>query len=274
MSFAPAAIVEGQPRTALPYGLFSVLTPRSSGDAHWQNGIEWETLTCEPANGISDPSCDPVVPTAGLPKSFEGAGLVGDASPFIVYGSYACSPVGHPVEYAQQRATEHLLAREEARVEQALMTGDLGNGGFAPGATPVGGAGLSVARAVAALEGWIATAYGSLGVIHMTRETALIAVAEDVAVVKGNGLFTAIGTPIVAGAGYSGADPAGAAPAAGTTNLYATPALLGYRSEPFAGAEPAAAGFDRSTNDLFAVAERTYVIGFDPCGSAVATATL
>lgn len=274
MGYAPALVVDGQPRVALPFGLFSVLTPRTSPDAHWQGGIEWETLTCEPAGGIGDPSCVAEPGITGLPKEFEGSGTLGEASPFTVYGTYSCSPVGHTVEYAQERAVEHLLAREEARAEQALWTGDLDNGGFAPGATAVSASTLTIAQAVAALEGWIATNYGSLGVIHMTRETATLAIAADVVTVKGNGLYTALGTPVVAGAGYDGSDPDGDAPDAGTTNIYATPALLGYRSDVFPGAEPVASGFDRESNDLFAVAERTYVIGYDPCGTAVANVTL
>ena len=70
---------------------------------------------------------------------------------------------------------------------------------------------------------------------------------------------------------FRSSDPDGDPPAEGTTNVYATPALLGYRSDVFPGAEPTSAGFDRAANDLFAVAERTYVIGYDPCGTAVAT---
>lgn len=273
MSFAPPQVVEGQPRINLPYGLFSVLTPRGSAqDPHWQNGIEWETLGCQPASGIGDPQCEPAE-TVGLPKNFATSGEVGEATPFTVYGSYVCTPVGHDTEYAQQRATEHLMAREEARVEQALWTGDLANTGFAPGATSLGTR-PSVKRAVAALEGWLATNYGSLGVIHMTREAALLGVDDGVLVTKGSGLFTALGTPVVAGAGYDGSTPAGAAPAADTTNIYATPSLLGYRSEVFPGGTPPGALLDRANNDLYAVAERTYVIGWDPCGTAYATASL
>lgn len=274
MAFAPAPVVDGQPRVALPYGLFSVLTPRTSADAHWQNGVQWETLSCDPAGGIGDPNCETPSETTGLPKEFIANGDLGEASPFTVYGTYACSPVGHTVDYAQERATEHLLAREEARVEQALWTGDLDNGGFAPGATSVGVGTLSVTQGIAALEAWIATTYGSLGVIHLTREAALIAVAQGSVIAKGSTLYTGLGTPVVAGAGYDGSDPDGEDPEAGTSNVYATPALLGYRSDVFAGAEPVAAGFDRLLNDLYAVAERTYVIGYDPCGTATAVVTL
>lgn len=274
MAYAPAVVVEGPARQALPYGLFSVLTPRSSGgDPHWQNGVIWETLTCEPVLGLGDPSCDTGRDTTGIPKQFAASGLPGAATPFAVYGSYTCTPLGHSPEYAQAQAVAHLLAREEARVEQAIWSGDLDNTGFITGATSVGTA-LSLARGLAALEQWIATEYGSLGVIHVTRDVALLLLGAQLAVVKGSSLYTALGTPIVAGAGYPGTSPLGAAPAAGSAYLYATPALLGYRSEPFAGASPASAGFDRATNDMLAVAERTYVVGWDSCGTAVVSVTL
>lgn len=267
--------VEGIARQALPFGLFSVLTPRASADDHWQaDGIEWETLGCAPASGIGQPCDDDVI---GLPKNLTDSGAAGgtaEATPFTVYGSYNCSPVGHPLQYAQDRATEHLLAREEARVEQALWTGDLGNDGFAAEAVNAGSGAVSLVRALAQLEQWLAVHYGSQGVIHMTREAALLAAEDRGLTVKGNTLTTRLGTPVVAGAGYPGTGPTGQNPAAGTTYLYATPALVGYRSEVFPGVDPVGAGLDRSSNDLHAVAERTYVIGYDPCGTAYALANL
>lgn len=251
-------LVPGITRTPLPYGLFSVLTPRpGDSDGHWQQGVHWEALTCAPADGLSDP-CPPGGDAIGLPKNLTEGGEHASAAPFTIYGHYTCSPVGHPIGFAQDRAVEHLVVREEARVEQALWTGDLGNGGFAAGATDLG-SDLSPEAAVAALEVWIAQTYGSLGVLHTDRGTATLLIEAGVVKPSGNTLYTVLGTPVVAGAGY---------PAEGL--IHATPALMGYRSEVFPGASPTSAGFDHSQNDLYAVAERTYVIGWDPCGTAVA----
>lgn len=268
-------VVESIARQPLPYGLFSVLTPRAPEDDHWQNGegVTWETLTCAPASGIGGVDCVPgeegeTVAAVGLPKNLTaGAGEAGDAAPFSIYGVYTCTPTGHDVDYATQRATEHLLAREEARVEQAIWTGDLDNGGFAADAIDAGGT-FSVARSVARLEDWLAKNYGSLGVLHMTREAAIIGLDDGVLEVKSGKLVTALGTPVVAGAGYPGTGPAGEAPGANQTYVYATPALMGYRSEVFPGVDPVEAGFNTSNNDLTAVAERAYIVGYDPCGTA------
>lgn len=265
-------IVEGITRQPLGYGLLSVLTPRSAGDDHWQaEGVSWETLSCAPASGIGQPCAEDVT---GLPKFLErGAGELGENTAFTVYGSYTCNPVGHTVQYALDRATEHLLAREEARVEQAVWTGDLDNTGFATDAVQAS-TGLSLRRGIAALEQWIATNYGSRGVIHMTVAAASLGLDSGILEIKGTTLQTKLGTPVVAGAGYPGTGPAGQAPAAGSTYLYATPALLGYRSSVFPGVDPPAAGLDRSVNNLHAVAERTYLVGWDPCGTAFSLSTL
>lgn len=267
-NFAPAQVVDGITRQPLPFGLLSVLTPRTTADVHWQNGTQWEALGCDPVSGIGDPECaDSEEETIGLPKSFQRGGLLGEASAFTVYGSYVCTPVGHTVQYAQDRATEHLLAREQARVEQAFWTGDLGNTPNLRGATDQNPSGAAdPVAAVGLLEDFIAETYGSLGVLHMTRAVANAAIAAGSVLVSGSRLLTNLGTLVVAGAGYDGSSPAGAPAADGESWVYATPALVGYQSEVFPGTDPVAAGFDKSNNDLHAVAERTYLLGFDPCG--------
>jgi hypothetical protein len=272
--------VEGITRQPLGFGLLSVVTPRPTNDVHWQNeGVRWDAIACSPASGIGQPECAPgtegQTTATGLPKNLElRGGETGEAEAFTVYGVYNCNPVGRTIQYAADRATEHLLAREEARAEQAIWTGDLDNTGFAAGAEAAVTGAVSLKRAIAALEGWLADNYGSRGVLHMTREAGLLALDSGILEIKGSTLQTKLGTPVVAGAGYPGTGPTEQAPAAGTTYVYATPAMLAYRTEVFAGADPVAAGLDRSTNNLHAVAERTYLVGWDPCGTAFALANL
>lgn len=276
MPIAPPALVVGAARLPLPFGLFSTFTVRP-GDGRWQTGTQWETGTCEPADGIGELDCATPASTVGLPKNLDGGpGSPGDASPFTVYGHYRCSPTGTGVDLAQERAQEHLLAREEARVEQALWTGDLGNVPAlqAAGTVTLGGGAVSLVRGLGLLEEYLAAHYGSLGVIHATRGAALAAVAADAVTNTGPRLFTALGTPVAAGAGYPGSGPAGQAAAAGTSWLYATPALFGYRSEVFTSTNRQGDLLDRSTNDLYAVAERSYLLGFDPCGVAAVLVNL
>ena len=262
MAFAPATVVDPIARTALPFGLLSVVTPRPVGDSRWENGVVWEPLTCGPASGIGEVDCDPETPTVGLPKVMAEPGGTDDATAFTVYGSYECSPTGHSVEYAQQRATEHLLAREEARAEQALWTGDLGNTPNFSGAATAAGGGFEPCLAVATAEQYIAASYGSLGVIHMSRLLAQVLLCEEALEVRGNRLFTRLGTPVVAGAGYPGTHPDGVTPGEW---LVVTPALMAYRSEIFTATNRPGDLLDRGQNNLFGVAERRYLIGYDEC---------
>jgi hypothetical protein len=265
MAFAPATVVDPIARVALPYGLFSVATPRPTGENRWINGVVWEPLTCDPASGIGDPECDPPqteTVATGLPKKFPPAAGTDDASAFTVYGSYVCSPAGHTIEWAQQRATEHLLAREEARVEQALWTGDLGNTpNFSTGTLQTGAA-VPITVAIAMAEQDIAENYGSLGVIHMPRGVAQRALSEEALVTVGTRLFTRLGTPVIAGAGYPEASPI-----TGAAGLFivASPALMMYRSEIFYPSDRPGDLLDREHNNLHSVAERNYLLGFDSC---------
>jgi hypothetical protein len=282
--YTPKALVEGAPRQPLPYGLFSVLAPRPEGDGRWMNGMEWQTLTCEPVSGRSGPGCDDVADengdypegVVGLPKALDrNGGGVDDAAAFAVYGHFNCSPVGWTPEAAQERATAHLLAREEARVEQALWTGDLGNTPNLQGAVDLTSGGpVSPAAAAALLEDWIATEYGSLGVLHGTRGAALLLARDYVLEQSSSRLTTTVGTPMVAGAGYPNTGPDGAPAAAGTWWLYVTPRLFGYRSDILTSSATPGDLLDRSTNDLYSVAERGYALGWDPCGVAAAQITL
>lgn len=279
-TIAPGALVTGAARQPLPYGLFSTFTARPQGADRWEaGGVQWESLACDLADGIG-PWQVPPTSTTGLPKDLASGtsaiGSFGSALPFTVYGHFTCSPVGWTPERAQEMALQHLLTREEYRVEQALWTGDLGNTPKLQdaGTTTVTVAGAGVAETVGLLENWLATNYGSVGVIHMTRQAAVIGLAREVLVTSGGRLTTQLGTPVAAGSGYPGTGPAGQAAAASTSWIFATPALFGYRSEVFDSSDRSGDLFDRSLNNLYAVAERSFLLGFDPCGVAAALATL
>lgn len=265
MAFAPAPLVEIPARQPLPYGLFSVVQFRPENGVRWLNGARWEAGTCDPARGVGDVDCDPRETTVGLPKDLTFTPGAGSASPFLVYGVWACSPVSASPERAEELARVQLLAREEARVEQALWLGDLDNTPNLTAEVTAAGAGATVTgadlkAAVAELELYMGQEYGSLGMIHAPRNIALRMLAESVAETSGGRIRTKLGTPVVAGAGYPDEGRViGSAP------------VFGWRSEVFT---PSAAGadlFDPRQNDLYAVAERSYLLGFDTCGVSAAT---
>lgn len=257
---APPALVAPPARTPLPFGLGSVIAWRTG--ERWETGVEWDSITCDPAGGRGGPHCDPD-DVAGLPKEFDGSPTHGDATPFVVYGHDKCSAIGGGgFEAAQTRANAHLVNREEARAEQALWTGDLGsvpnfagaNGYDAPEDL---GEFASADEALAAIEQGISRVYGSLGVIHMSRATAILASRK--LVTRGGRLFTNLDTPVVAGSGY----PDGV--------MVGSPALIGYRSEAFTSSSRGGDLLDRANNDMYAIAERSYLIAFEPCGLVSAT---
>jgi hypothetical protein len=250
--------------------LFSTFTVRPPTADRWEAGTTSETLTCETLAGIGPWQCDiPRDETEGLPKTIitsEGAPAL--ATSFTVYGTFACSPTGWTPERAQLRASELLLIREENRVEQALWSGDLDNDPnlIATALDLTSGVATTYLDGLGMLEDHLATEYGSLGVIHMMRSAALRGLAVDALTVSGGRLTTALGTPVAAGGGYPGTGPGIlGAPADGDAWMYSTPALFGYRSEIFTASNRSGDLLDRSLNNLSAVAERSYVIGFDPC---------
>jgi len=251
---APPAPVAAPARTPLPFGLGSVLGWRS-GD-RWESGVTWQSITCGPAMGRGGPECDPEQ-VVGLPKDFSGERTLGEATPFVVYGHDACNMIANSFEEAQAFATNHLLAREEERAEQALWTGDLGN---VPNFSGANGADAPVAvgdfidplDALSAVEQGIAENYGSQGVIHMSRATATL-LGKHLEK-RGGRLYTrALDTPVVAGTGY----PDG--------SIVGTPAMLGYRGDVLTASNRPGDLLDRADNTLYAVAEREYVIGIDAC---------
>lgn len=246
MNYAAAQVVESQPREGLPYGLFSSFTFRTSGDDHWQNGIEWEALTCEPAE-VMDPDCaDPVSVTfSGYATSERGT-----APGIVVTGSQKCSvPGGRADLQAQEKATAHLLSREEGAVETSVWT----RLAAATGLVTLTGV-SSVGAAIAELEQYAGETWGSRSIIHASRKAASL--AGDSLHRAGQRLYTNLETQIVAGGGYS----------ASPLTLYVTPALFGYRSPVY----PTTL-VDPHLNDAYALAQRHYVVGWDPCPIAAIT---
>ena len=170
---------------------------RPSGD-RWENGVLWEPGTTSELGAVPAPDCEsPTDIDLGLTANVEDAG---EASSFTVYGYYHGNPIATSPEVAQAKALDHLLNREEARVEKALWTGDLGNTPSLAGTAEL----LEVddpytyVEGLALLEQTVAADYGSLGVIHMTRQMASVGLSLQALSARNGKLTTALGTPVVA----------------------------------------------------------------------------
>lgn len=257
MNTQPPALVVGAARMPLPFGLFSVLLPREGASDRWEGGgVEFEELGCPPPADtgiIGAYECEGVTP--GLPKDFESNGGVGEAGQFTVYQSEKCSPIGNGIDRSNEIARQRLAAFEELLVERELWklldrvnlsrTVDLASATVRD----------DIIEAVAELAQLEATTLGTLGVLHMRRDVAMLAIKAGVVEVRQARLFTTLGTPVIAGSGYGDT---------GTTQkIVLTPQLFGYRSDVFTSSNRPGDLLDRKNNDLYGVAERNYLVGFD-----------
>lgn len=267
--------------TPLPYGLWdSIQTPSSDG-VHWQQGVTWidrcptgDTTydECLTATSESTPA-EPPAKSANVGQEYRGA------TPFTVYAEFECTPIG--VGDAQNVARDALARVEQRQVEAAFWTGAAGGqdvvfphlAGDAevaagevvlqPAASPLVTGGADVAHALGALEQELADCYSGQGLIHVPRSALPTLAAWNLIEDRDGALYTLAGNRIVAGAGYTGSGPDGAAPADGTTWIYATGPVWGYRSEVFVS--QIRDSLNRSVNTLQMLAERTYLIGFECC---------
>jgi hypothetical protein len=86
----------------------------------------------------------------------------------------------------------------------------------------------------------------------MARETASYLAKKLES--RGGRMYTrSLQTPVIVGEGYA------------TGMIFGTAPLFGYRSDVFTSSERRGDLLDRSNNNLYAIAERTYLVGFDPC---------
>jgi hypothetical protein len=136
---------------------------------------------------------------------------------------------------------------------------------------------ISPAVGVAKLEQALADCgLGTEGVIHLTRQAAVVAASQNVIERDGDKLFSALGTPVVAGVGY---DPS-LAPAAPAKAAVPTPPALGSRPDNQWGfvtgpvhvhlgpTEHIGEFLDTGTNVLSVLAGRPAAVYWDGCCTA------
>lgn len=279
MQVAPARNITGPAFTGpYRYGLFST-APIESLALHEDGGLEWEVVACDPVTGhAATCATHQASPTT---KSFTRHSGLTEAAPFTVYGTYICSPIGRSEEEANAFALSHLTRHEQAAVEKTVADGTLGNTPTLQEAatlnlTPASsnqndGTAVSIRRALGILEAHLAFTYGGPGVIHMPREVFPV-LPEGLYETIGDQAVTSLGNVISAG-NYPNEAPDGTAAASGEAWIYATPPVLIRRS-----ATPhmvtSLQTLDRDQNDLYALAERTYVVGWDDCPIAAVKVTL
>ena len=267
--------------TPLPYGLWDSIQTPSPDSVHWQQGVTWiercptgDTTydECLSVTGTGAPP-EPPAKTPNVTQESRGA------TPVTVIAEFQCTPIG--LGEAQSVAQDALARVEQQQLETAFWTGLAadqtvvfphlaadaevldGDVVLQSVASPVV-TGADAATALGALEQELADCYKGQGLIHVPRTALPTLAAWKLARLDDAGrLVTPNGNLIVAGGGYTGTGPDGAAPADGTTWIYATGAAFGYRSNVYF--TQVRDSLDRATNTLRMQAERTYLIGFECC---------
>lgn len=284
----PRDYVEGPSFTPLPHGLLSALASeiRTPIDTHWEGGVTYETLC-----GAGDSTYDECFAVSGVgavatpappaAKSYTASIDKRGATSFTVYAEVDCSAPGF-WDRAEESAEDALRQSEQYQVEYALWTGR------ANGATVVfphlaastaivddngytlqtaavlvtGGNVLDVVEALGRVEGELASCYNGVGVIHVPRALAATFQNASLIIPDGTRYRTVNGNIVVFGSGYTGSSPKGVSDtslmwiyATGMPFIYRSPVRI-FRSKTI---------LDRATNTMYAIAERTYVIGWNCC---------
>lgn len=265
------------------FGLLSVVEARyDEPDPHWRNGVTWQNL-CGLGGRTFDDFC-----VTGTPdeKAANVTTPVQGATPFTVFSEVDCPPVGYDQVEQRARGIDALTRNESWQVERAFLGGNAGgtnnvvyphlahgvtvlDTGVLPTitlqcatTTVTGSVVLDVVEGIGRLEAAYANCANGKGVIHVPIILAEHMFRQHVAKVEGNQVRTQLGNLIAFGAGYDGRSPTGTY-INNAVWVYMTGPVFAYRSaaETFNFRE----SFDRETNTLKTITERTYVLGFDCC---------
>lgn len=210
-------------------------------------------------------------------KKFEAPGLI-EGFEFAVYGGLICKPFGFDEETGKREIARVFGLKESRGVERALMEtrfvrgpdDDAGAGTDyrwdpATDITPTTGA-VPAKVGLALLEGYAASIYPGQPTLHLPYTVGSFLAADTTLVEEGGKFYTHLGAKVAVGPGYDfpNSSPAGVEATNGERWLYATGEVLVARSSLITNVQQ-----DRSTNDIYALAERRYVAAIDCFAAAI-----
>lgn len=281
---APSAIVQGPAVSPPAHSLVVSAIPVTEPDDRWEAGFEFCPELCvEPA--VWSPLCVGTPSYAGglETKSVALTGGPGQPGgpcdpggtipyfPFIIESPVECGTRGFAEQDYVGRARRQVEAITPKALEGEFWTGAEvpDNPHLADGdaVTVIAGGPYDARRAVAALNQAIAEcASGGRGMIHGTPEAITVLGGSELLAEDGGRLVTRVMRNIVvAGTGYPGTGPNGAAPAAGTSWLYATGMVQVRLSDIRVVPDTFAEALDRATNMVNYRGERTAAASWDTC---------
>lgn len=277
MPICPKVVVSPPAVQRYGYGLYSVVQqPQPEGD-HWRCGVMWEPYACDAGEPYGDQCDDP-----GVDKPVrDGVPLV-EADAFTVYDGYLCRLPGRPSEAEVfDRARTALELGEQRTVELVVWTGLAGTQIVEPHLAspdavvvnavmlPTADDALALPAAIAALEDYAACNYGGQPVIHAPRGVAELMQARYLLERDGAVLRTILGTPVAFYGCSPNTGPDGSEAPPGTAWIYITGPVAMRRGPVLVAPESLAAALDRTTNEVYVLAEREVVIGWDCIHAAV-----
>lgn len=274
--------------TPSQYGLLSVARDMTGEfDSHWAAGITYQPL-CAGTSSTFD-ECLVVTGVGASPEPAAKAATFTSqrraATPFTVISRKDCSA---PTFWndAPDEVAEALTEGEGWQVERAFWTGNVDSQSginhphlqanaaivvdldtLQTAATVVTGVALDIISGLGLIEQALADCYQGQGVIHVPASLGASLAAWGLIHLDGGRFVTTNGNLVAIGRGYTGTSPAGVAATPTATWIYATGAVFYARSplREFSRTEM----FDRNTNTVDALAERTYVVGWDCCHLAI-----
>ena len=266
--FNGPALIEAPPPPPPPYGLFNVaLGPMPFPEpAAVGGGVIYVPDTCVEDIFLYDMTCPPVTGT----KTFSAIDTAVSGSPFAVITSYTCGSIGYSFDEVAQRVRTRMQLRAQRAVERRVWQGqapDQGQGaivGLFRNATNLGSA-LCITEGFRLLEQALADNGVVGGIIHARPGMAPHVAQSHLYEYAGPGrLTTCIGTRLCFGQGYDGTGPTGQATTATTEWIYASGRVLIWQ-DPEITVPPLGQTMDRSTNQVYALAEQVYAAAVE-CG--------
>lgn len=247
----------------------------TEGDQRGINGIGWSPELCGDAE-VWAASCGTVGAAKGAGRN-RPANV--SAEPFAVIARDSCSSFGWRAAEYEARARRKLAAVETTMIEKewwgGALVGSL-NRNLADPTASIVGYGLGLRLALAALQQAISDGRAGLGMIHARPIVVMQWYSLGLLRWDQGKLRTAMGTPVIAGTGYTGAGPNGEVPANGTEWAYATDTVVVERWPvvvyPDADDEGdrIAQATDRAANLVEFRAERMAAVKWSACVHAAA----
>jgi len=254
MAIIPGLSVPAPERLRRRYGLFDAASGPIDLPTHGEGGgVKFVPVCGEAyAYGINCYGGEVASPD----KPLDGRGDEVASGSFAVLATLNCGAVGYTDEENRQAVLRRLEGSEMAAVERALWTGlDLEGNALGiqsldseASAIPAGYDPGLITDVVGALERFAYTEnqYGGVAYIHAPVEVAAFAAEAGLVIPDGNRKVTPMGSIWV-----FGAYPSGEVIVTGQTAVWRAPDVDVYNA------------FERPTNEVTMVAERTYAVAFE-----------